>query len=304
LFCLAFVSLFLAIARAQTWALEKTRATGNHPSRFKTEVVYPHTTKHANNKMSEHDLIPTGWPNLIERIRGRTAARVMVGRAGAAYLTRTQLELRQAHAAARDAVRSELELERDLEADLIRDWRLFEVSTQAKSKDEYLLRPDLGRRFTEDAARTINARCPCEADLQIVVGDGLSVTAVAAQVPALLPLLAQQAVGRGWAVGHPFVVRHCRVGIMNQVGELLRPQIVVLLIGERPGLATAESLSAYLAFQPRYGHSDAQRNLISNIHVRGVAPETAAPRIVNLAAQMLREQRSGVELKEAISTEH
>ncbi|HEY6270548.1 MAG TPA: ethanolamine ammonia-lyase subunit EutC [Terriglobales bacterium] len=254
--------------------------------------------------MTEHDLIPTGWPNLIQRIRSRTAARVMVDRAGAAYRTRTQLELRQAHAAARDAVRGELELERDLSADMIHDWKLFEVSTQAKSKDEYLLRPDLGRRFTEDAARTINARCPQQANLQIVVGDGLSVTAVAAQVPILLPLLAQQAGDRRWAVGQPFVVRHCRVGILNHVGELLRPQIVVLLIGERPGLGTAESLSAYLAFQPRYGHSDAQRNLISNIHSRGVPPQTAAPRIISLAAQMLREQRSGVELKEAISSEH
>ena len=251
--------------------------------------------------MPENDLTPPGSPDLIERIRARTPARVMVDRAGAAYRTTTQLELRRAHAEARDAVRSELDLKRDLGAGLVRDQKLFEVSTQARSKDEYLLRPDLGRRLNEDAARTITARCPQDADLQIVIGDGLSVTALAAQVPALLPLLLQQARDRGWTIGQTFAVRYCRVGIMNHVGELLRPTVVVLLIGERPGLATTESLSAYLAFQPRFGHTDVQRNLISNIHARGVLPEVAAPRIINLAAQMMREKRSGVELKEAFS---
>ena len=250
--------------------------------------------------MSEHDLIATGWPELIDRIRARTPARVMVDRAGDAYRTSTQLELRQAHAAARDAVRTELDLERDLGAASVPDQKLFEVSTQARSKDEYLLRPDLGRQFTEDAARTITARCPQDTDLQIAIGDGLSVTALAAQVPALLPLLLQHARDRGWTIGQTFTVRYCRVGIMNHMGELLRPRVVVLLIGERPGLATAESLSAYLAFQPRFGHTDAQRNLISNIHGRGVLPEAAAQRIINLAAQMMRETRSGVDLKEAL----
>jgi ethanolamine ammonia-lyase small subunit len=238
-------------------------------------------------------------PDLIERIRARTPARVLVERSGAAYRTGTQLELREAHAAAKDAVRAEFELDRDLGSQVAQEFNLFEVSTQARSKDEYLLRPDLGRRFTGDAARTVEARCIQGADVQIVIGDGLSVTAVAVQVPALLPLLSQQARERGWTVGQAFAVRYCRVGIMNQIGELLGPQVLILLIGERPGLATAESLSAYLAFQPRMGHTDAQRNLISNIHARGVPSQTAAPRILNLAAQMLRERRSGVELKEA-----
>jgi ethanolamine ammonia-lyase small subunit len=250
--------------------------------------------------MDSHIEAATAWPDLIERIRARTPARVMVDRAGSAYRTTTQLKLRQAHAAARDAVRNEFDLARDLGADLAGDWKLFEVSSQARTKDEYLLRPDLGRRFSQDAARTVEARCPQHADLQIVIGDGLSVTAVAAQVPALLPLLARKARGLGWSLGQAFAVRYCRVGIMNHVGELLQPRVVVLLIGERPGLATAESLSAYLAFQPRFGHSDAQRNLISNIHARGVPPQAAAPRIINLAAQMMREGRSGVELKEAL----
>jgi ethanolamine ammonia-lyase small subunit len=249
---------------------------------------------------NEDHLTQPGAPNFLARIRARTPARVLTDRAGAGYRTATQLDLRLAHAAARDAVRSELDLERDLGAEFVRAWKLFAVTTQAKSKDEYLLRPDLGRRFSQDAERTIQARCPREADLQVVIGDGLSVTAVSAQVPRLLPLIAQAAERRGWKLGQPFVVRYCRVGLMNHVGELLSPRVVALLIGERPGLATAESLSAYMAFRPRSGHHDAQRNLISNIHARGVPAEAAAERIINLAAHMMSRQTSGVDLKEEL----
>lgn len=242
-----------------------------------------------------------GWPDLIAKIRARTPARVLVDRAGPAYRTPTQLELRQAHAAARDAVRNELDLERDLGAGFVSEFKLFEVSTLAKSKDEYLLRPDLGRRLNEAARRQIQARCAEEADLQIVIGDGLSVTAVAVQVPQLLPLLLREARTRKRKSGQPFVVRYCRVGVMNDIGELLRPKVVVLLIGERPGLATAESLSAYMAYRPKTGDHDANRNLISNIHARGVNTETAARRIMNLAAQMMQEKSSGIEVKETFS---
>src|SRR2546430_149697 len=190
------------------------------------------------------------WPALIEKIRARTPARILVDRSGPAYLTATQLELRRAHATARDAVRAELDLMRDLGDELVREWKLFEVSTLAKSKDEYLLRPDLGRRLN-DAGRDALARCPLNADLQIIIGDGLSVTALSAHVPQLLPMIVANARGRGWKVGQPFVIRHCRVGVMNEIGELLNAKVVVLLIGERPGLATAESLSAYIGYRPR-----------------------------------------------------
>ena len=93
-------------------------------------------------------------------------------------------------------------------------------------------------------------------------------------------------------------MRHCRVGVLNDVGELLDPAVVVLLIGERPGLATAESLSAYMAYRPRPGHTDAQRNLISNIHARGIGPDEAAARILALADKMMRAKASGVAVKE------
>lgn len=244
----------------------------------------------------EHPLV---WPELIQKIRSRTPARILVDRSGPSYRTPTQLELRRAHAAARDAVRAELDLMRDLGEPFVREWKLFEVSTLARSKDEYLLRPDLGRRLS-DAARDALASCPLNPDVQIVIGDGLSVTAVAAHVPQLLPRIGEAARLRGWTVGQPFVIRHCRVGVMNDIGELLDPKVVVLLIGERPGLATAESLSAYMAYRPRNGHSDAQRNLISNIHSRGISIQAAAERIVNLADQMMRAQTSGVKVKEQL----
>jgi ethanolamine ammonia-lyase small subunit len=243
---------------------------------------------------------PQDLPDLLKAIRARTPARLLVGRAGPAYRTATQLELRQDHAAALDAVHAELDLERDFGRDFAARWQLFEVSTLAGSKAEYLLRPDLGRRLNDSARAAVVRQCPAGADLQVVVGDGLSAAAVTAQVPALLPLLEQEAQKRGWRFGRPFVVRHCRVGVLNDVGDILSPTVAVLLIGERPGLATAESLSAYLAYRPRPGHTDAQRNLLSNIHVRGVPPAAAAPRIAALAEKTRRLRTSGVAVKEEL----
>jgi ethanolamine ammonia-lyase small subunit len=228
----------------------------------------------------------------VDLIRERTPARLLVGVAGESYRTATQLELWADHAAARDAVHAELN------ADFLNQLGLTEVQTQAASKKEFLLRPDLGRKLNE-AARSVLARFPKKADLQIVVGDGLSAVAVETQVPSLLPLVVAGARERGWSLGKPFAIRYCRVGILNEIGELLDPKVAVLLIGERPGLATAESLSAYMAYRPRPGHSDAQRNLISNIHSRGVNHADAAARILALAETMMRKQISGVEVKES-----
>jgi ethanolamine ammonia-lyase small subunit len=239
--------------------------------------------------------------DLIARLRTRTPARILTGRSGASYLTATQLNLRQDHAAARDAVHAEFDLSRDLGAELVQQFKLFEVRTRATSKSQYLMRPDLGRQLDDEARPTLVARCPRGTDLQVVIGDGLSATAVRIQVPGLLPLLEEGTRQRGWRFGQPFFVRHCRVGVLNEIGELLDPGVVVLLIGERPGLATAESLSAYLAYRPRAGHTDAQRNLISNIHARGVLHPEAVARILAMADRMIRKQASGVTVKEDLS---
>ncbi len=235
------------------------------------------------------------------RWQEHTPARLWTGRAGVSYRTSTSLELRRDHAAAVDAVHAELDLTRDLGTEFVRQFGLFEISTEATEKTEYLARPDLGRRLNAEAKDLLWKRCPCGAELQVVIGDGLSATAIAAQVPTLLPLLLDAASNRGWRVGQPFVVRHCRVGAINDIGEQLDPQIIVLLIGERPGLATAESLSAYLAYRPRPGDTDARRNLISNIHAAGVSHAEAVGRILSLADQLRTQQRSGVDVKEVWS---
>ena len=239
-------------------------------------------------------------PEIVRKIRARTPARLLVGRAGAAYRTKTQMELREAHAAARDAVRGELDPALALGDTFLKRWKLVEVRTKAGSKDEYLLRPDLGRHFDDRSRADVRNHCTPGCDLQIAIGDGLSVAAVAAQVPSLLPLIFE-AKDRDWKMGQTLLVHYCRVGLLNEIGELLNPQVAVMLIGERPGLATAESLSAYLAYRPRNSHTDADRNVISNIHARGISPQEAADRIVNFAAQMIKAQMSGYQLKENLS---
>lgn len=237
---------------------------------------------------------------IVSRIRLRTPARLLAGRCGGGYRSSTQLELRAAHAAARDAVRAEFDLDSHLGTELANRLQIFAARSEARSKDEYLLRPDMGRRLSPESRARIAQLCPDSSDLQVVIGDGLSTTAVAAQVPSLLPLLQAGATERGWSFGQVFAIRFCRVGILNEIGDLLAPRVAVLLIGERPGLATAESLSAYMAFRPHSGDSDARRNLISNIHARGVSIPEAASRILRLAERMVKSQQSGVQIREQI----
>jgi ethanolamine ammonia-lyase small subunit len=180
----------------------------------------------------------------------------------------------------------------------VTQWGMFEVATLAATKNDYLLRPELGRSLSTSAGAELRKRCPPGVDFQVAIADGLSAIAVRTQVPSLLPLLSAQAQQRGWRFGQPFLLRHARVGVLNDIGETLNAAVVVLLIGERPGLATAESLSAYMAFRPRAGHDDSQRNLISNIHARGVGSEAAAERIARLAERMMACGASGITVKE------
>jgi ethanolamine ammonia-lyase small subunit len=256
--------------------------------------------------MAERDeaLAAADLPEIVRKIRARTPARLLAGRAGAAYRTKTQMELLEGHAAARDAVRAELDLGTHFGRAFVERWALFEVRTKAASKDEYLLRPDLGRDFDDESRAEIIRRCPRDNDLQIAIGDGLSVAAVAAQIPSLLPLLCEAAVERGWKIGQTFVIHHCRVGVLNEIGELLNPRVALLLIGERPGLSTAESLSAYMAYEPRQTHTDADRNLVSNIHARGLNSREAAARILNFAGEMIKARTSGYLLRGEPATEN
>lgn len=256
----------------------------------------------ASDSERPEDGLAGGLPDVVEKIRTRTPARIFAGRAGATYRTQTQIDLRAAHAAARDAVCAEIDIKLGLGEAFLQKWGLFEVETRARSKDEFLMRPDFGRRFTDAAREEVEKHCARDVDFQIVIGDGLSVPAVIAQVPSLLPLLAASAKTREWKLGQAFMVRYCRVGILNEIGELLNPRVAVLLIGERPGLATTESLSTYMAYQPRVTHTDGNRNLISNIHSRGICPESAAKRIMELAAQMMLVARSGCDVREQLQS--
>ena len=219
----------------------------------------------------------------------------------ATLLTHTALTLRADHAAARDAVYAELDLIANFGRERIDRFQLFDTHTEARTKAEYLMRPDRGRRLATESRRQIVERCPPNVDLQVVIGDGLSASAVAAQAPDCwtycgkrprAQLALWQAV-RGKALSRRRAQR---------IGELINPRIAVLLIGERPGLAAADSLSAYLAFRPRPGHSDANRNLISNIHSRGVDTEQAVRRIISLAVILCVLERSGVDVKEDLSS--
>jgi ethanolamine ammonia-lyase small subunit len=246
----------------------------------------------------DEKIAPTAaWPDIVRKIRSRTPARIFVER-GASYSTDMQLELRNARASAVDAVWTEFDLQRDFPAEFVSQWGLFEVSTRAETKSQFLLRPDFGRRLDAASESVLVERCVKTPDLQIVIGDGLSGAALTEQVPGLFPLLIQRAQANGWTVGATFVARHCRVGVMNQIGDLLSPRVMVLLIGERPGLAAAASLSAYMAYKPHSGQTDADRNLISNIQAHGVGVESAAERITGLLEQMMAGERSGTSLKE------
>jgi len=239
-------------------------------------------------------------PDVVQHALSRTPARLFVGRAGTGYPTHTALKLRADHAAARDAVYQEVDLERDFSAERINCYGLFTTQTQAHTRTEYLMRPDRGRLFDAASQELIQQECPVAVDLQIVLGDGLSASAVLRHGAKLLDVLWDKAIARSWKLGRPFLIRFCRVGIMNEIGRLLHPQVVVLLIGERPGLVQSESLSAYLAYQPMPGHTDAQRNLISNIHPQGVSLDEAAERILHLATRMREQQCSGVMIKEEL----
>ena len=235
---------------------------------------------------------------LLQSALARTPARLMVGRSGPAYPTATWLKLRADHAAARDAVHAEIDPQRDFPG---RD--LLVLHSSARSKAEYLMRPDRGRDL-DPPSRELLPTQPKNADVLFIIGDGLSASAVQTNAGELLDSLTLAATARGWKIGPPCFVHHCRVGILNSFGEILRPKVAVLLIGERPGLATADSLSAYLAYEPRPGDTDAKRNLISNIHANGVTISQATDRLIALIDQMITTGQSGVAIKENLAAEN
>ena len=224
-------------------------------------------------------------------LRAKTAARLGVWRAGPRPRTNTLLRFRADHAVAMDAVFT------DVPEELVKEMGLFAVETQCDSKDLYLTRPDLGRKFTTETAAEIKKRCVANPDVQILISDGLSSTSVVANVKDILPSILQGLKSAGVSVGTPFFIKHGRVGAMDAVTELVGSKVTVILIGERPGLATGESMSAYMTYGGYVGIPEAARTVVSNIHRRGTNPAEAGAFIAELCCRMLKEKASGLDLK-------
>lgn len=231
-------------------------------------------------------------------LRSLTPARVALGRSGASVPTKPLLDFTLDHARARDAVHAVFDVSR-----LVADLRALglavtETSSRAGDRRDYLRRPDLGRQLDAGSAELLarSASEPCQ--LAIVIGDGLSAAAVhahaAALVGSLLPLLAEGDV----AIGHLVVASGARVGLGDEIGAILGARMVVMLIGERPGLSAPDSLGAYLTFAPKPGRSDAERNCVSNIHRAGLSYDEAAFKIAWLVREGLAREVTGVALKD------
>ncbi|QOZ67718.1 ethanolamine ammonia-lyase subunit EutC [Bradyrhizobium arachidis] len=231
-------------------------------------------------------------------LRSLTPARVALGRSGASVPTKPLLDFTLDHARARDAVHAAFDASR-LAADLrALGLAVTEASSQAIDRRDYLRRPDLGRQLDAGSAELLarSASEPCQ--LAIVIGDGLSAAAVhahaAALVGCLLPLLAEGDV----AIGHLVVASGARVALGDEIGAILGARMVVMLIGERPGLSAPDSLGAYLTFAPKPGRSDAERNCVSNIHKAGLSYDEAAFKIAWLVREGLAREVTGVALKD------
>ena len=222
-----------------------------------------------------------------------TTARIGVGRAGPRYRTGALLLFQADHAVTQDA------LYRQVDQKLLDEQGLFTVQTRVTGgKQEYLLRPDLGRQLRDEAKRTIAERCVRQPSVQLCVGDGLSAAAIEANLRQILPVIKQGVQAAGLTFGTPFFIEGCRVGVINDIGDLLQPEVVILLIGERPGLGRADSMSAYMAYRPKAGDTDADRDVICNIFENGgTNPLEAGAFIVQVAQKMRRHQASGVKLK-------
>jgi len=236
----------------------------------------------------------------VARLRDFTPARVELGRAGPSIPTRALLEFQLAHAKARDAVHLPLAAN-SLVLDLTqRGFASITLASAARDRYEYLKRPDLGRRLSEESRERLAAlRSGDEAtsgyDAAFVIADGLSAFAVHRHAVPLIELLLRDL---DWRVPPVVIVEQGRVAIGDEIGELLGAKLVVVLIGERPGLSSPDSLGAYLTWQPRPGRTDAERNCISNIRAEGLSYAAAAHKLRFLMNEARRLKLSGVKLKE------
>ncbi|OQS37126.1 ethanolamine ammonia-lyase subunit EutC [Chromobacterium haemolyticum] len=227
---------------------------------------------------------------VLAEFRANTAARVCTGRAGPRPRTTALLRFLADHSRSKDTVLKEVP------QPWVEEKGLLELQSEIDNKDQYLTRPDMGRRLNEASLQLLKTRCKQRPQVQVVVSDGLSTDAVTANFDEILPPLLKGLESAGLDVGTPFFVRYGRVKVEDQVGETLGAQVVILLVGERPGLGQSESLSCYMVYAPNAATVEADRTCLSNIHRGGTPPVEAAAVIVDLAKRMLEKKASGMAL--------
>ena len=224
------------------------------------------------------------------KLKSQTPARLGMGKAGARYKTLSMLRFRADHAAAQDAVFSQVP------QDYAQRNGMVEVKTKCRDKDEYLTRPDLGRCFDEENQQKIRSAVSGTPTVQIVVGDGLSSAAIQANAMDCMAAIRDGLKVRGIQTGDAVFVRYCRVGAGDAVGDVTGCQVVCVLVGERPGLVTDKSMSAYITYGPHTGVSESARTVVSNIHSGGTPAVEAGAHIAELIEKILKRKVSGVGL--------
>jgi ethanolamine ammonia-lyase small subunit len=234
-------------------------------------------------------------PEALLALMSTTTARIGVGRAGVRPKTESLLLFQSDFAVSQDA------LYKEVSQDLLKRMGLFTVNTLiTEGKTEYLLRPDLGRSLSQEAKSILESKCIKNPNIQICVGDGLSASAIEANLEKIFPVLQSGCQIAGLSMGTSFFIQNCRVGVMNDIGDIIEPEVLILLIGERPGLGRADSMSAYMAYRPQKGHSDADREVICNIFDNGgTNPLEAGAYAIRLAQDMIKNKGSGVKMKMA-----
>ena len=229
-------------------------------------------------------------PEKYKKMKEKTPARLGSGRAGPRYKTLTMLRFRADHAAAQDAVFSQVS------EDFAKDNGLIPVQTCCNSKDEYLTRPDKGRIFDETNQKVIKGVIPHAPKVQVVIGDGLSSAAIQANAMDCLAAMKDGLKARGIDVDKVLFVRYCRVGAGDAIGDVTGCELVCMLVGERPGLVTDKSMSAYITYKPHTGVLESSRTVVSNINAQGTPAVEAGAYIAELIDTILKKKVSGVGL--------
>ncbi len=224
-------------------------------------------------------------------MKAKTPARLGIGRAGARYRTQTMLRVRADHAAAQDSVFS------DVSEEFVKKNHFVFVKTLCKDKDEYLTRPDLGRRFPKEELEVIKKTCGQNPRVLVIVGDGLSSAAIEANADKMIPAIRQGLSIQNITLPEILFIKYARVGAMDDIGQATGAEVICMLVGERPGLVTAESMSAYIAYRPRHGLAESKRTVISNIHKGGTGAVEAGAHAAELILKMLEKKASGIDLK-------